>query len=150
MLQGPSWPWVYGSLIYNYLCNQCISPLLLWVRILIRARCTILCDKVCQWLATGRWFSPRPPVSSTNKTDRHDIPEILLNTSKQTNKQTNIFKHICTILNIHSFFPYESVCLGYQTGSIKYMWANLCFIVPFGNSMCFYCIILRVFYLHIL
>jgi hypothetical protein len=24
---------------------------------------------------TGRWFSP---VSSTNKTDRHDIPEILL------------------------------------------------------------------------
>ena len=22
-----------------------------------RARCTTLCDKVCQWLATGRWFS---------------------------------------------------------------------------------------------
>jgi hypothetical protein len=32
-----------------------------------RARCTTLCDKVCQWLATGRWFSPGPPVSSTNK-----------------------------------------------------------------------------------
>jgi hypothetical protein len=31
--------------------------------------------KVCQWLATGRWFSP---ASSTNKTDRHDIAEILL------------------------------------------------------------------------
>jgi hypothetical protein len=27
---------------------------------------------------TGRWFSPGPPVSSTNKTDRHDITEILL------------------------------------------------------------------------
>jgi hypothetical protein len=25
---------------------------------------TILCDKVCQWLATGRWLSPVPPVSS--------------------------------------------------------------------------------------
>jgi hypothetical protein len=25
-----------------------------------------------------RWFSPGPPVSSTNKTDRHDITEILL------------------------------------------------------------------------
>jgi len=37
-----------------------------------------LCDKVCQWLATGRWFSPGTPVSSTNKTDRHDITEILL------------------------------------------------------------------------
>jgi len=25
----------------------------------------LFCDKVCQWLATGRWFSPRTPVSST-------------------------------------------------------------------------------------
>jgi hypothetical protein len=30
------------------------------------------------WLATGRWFSPGTPVFSTNKTDRHDITEILL------------------------------------------------------------------------
>ena len=27
---------------------------------------TTLCDKVCQWLATGRWCSPSTPVSSTN------------------------------------------------------------------------------------
>ena len=39
---------------------------------------TTLCDKVCQWLTTGRWFSPGTPVSSTNKTDRHDMTEILL------------------------------------------------------------------------
>ena len=32
-----------------------------------------LCDKVCQCLATGRWFSSGPPVSSTNKIDRHVI-----------------------------------------------------------------------------
>jgi hypothetical protein len=51
---------------------------MLWVWILIRARCTTLCDKVSQWLVTGLWFSPGPPVSSTNKTDRHDITEILL------------------------------------------------------------------------
>ena len=31
-----------------------------------------------QWLATGRWFSPGIPVSSTYKTDCHDIAEILL------------------------------------------------------------------------
>ena len=31
----------------------------------------------CQWLATGQWFSPGTPVSSTNKTDCHDITEIL-------------------------------------------------------------------------
>jgi hypothetical protein len=35
-------------------------------------------DKVGQRLATGRWFSPGPPVSSTNIIDRHDITEILL------------------------------------------------------------------------
>jgi hypothetical protein len=28
---GPSWSWSYGSWIYNYLCNQCLSPLKLWV-----------------------------------------------------------------------------------------------------------------------
>ena len=69
---------MFGSWIYNYLCNQCLSPLMLWVRISIRARCTTLCEKVCQWLVTCGWFPPGPPVSSTNKTDRHDITEILL------------------------------------------------------------------------
>jgi hypothetical protein len=39
---------------------------------------TTLCDKVCQWLAAILWFSPGTPVSSTNKTDCHDITEILL------------------------------------------------------------------------
>jgi hypothetical protein len=39
---------------------------------------TTLCDKVCQWLATGLWFSPGTLVSSTNKTDHHDIVEIVL------------------------------------------------------------------------
>jgi len=72
--------WSYGSWIYNYLWNQCLSPLKLWVWILIRQGVldTTLCDKVCQWLATGRWFSLGTPVSSTNKTDHHDITEILL------------------------------------------------------------------------
>ena len=79
----------YGSWIYNCRCNQCPSPLMLRVRISIRARCTTLCDKVCQWLVTGRWFSPDTPVSSTNKTDRHDITEILLKVALITIKQTN-------------------------------------------------------------
>ena len=60
--------------------NQCISPLTLWVRIPVEwgVLDATLCDKVCQWLATGRWISPGTPVSSINKTDRHDIAEILL------------------------------------------------------------------------
>ena len=43
---------------------------------------TTLCDKVCQWLATGWWFSLDTPVSSTNKMDGHVITEILLNEKK--------------------------------------------------------------------
>jgi len=50
-------PWSYGSWIYNYQCNQYLSPLMLWVRISIRARCTTICDKVCQWLSTCLVFS---------------------------------------------------------------------------------------------
>ena len=37
---------------------------------------TTLCDQVCLSLATGQWFSPCTLVTSTNKTDRHDINEI--------------------------------------------------------------------------
>jgi hypothetical protein len=88
LVQGPSWPSSYGNWIYNYLCNQYLSPLVLWVGISIMAMCTTLCDKVCQWLATGRWFSPGPPVYFTNHTDRHDITEILLKVVLNTNKQT--------------------------------------------------------------
>jgi len=39
---------------------------------------TTLCDKACQW------FSQDTPVSSTNKTDRHDITEILLKVALNT------------------------------------------------------------------
>jgi len=38
-----------------------------------QAKCTTLCDKVYQWLATGRWLSQGTLVSSTNTIDRHDI-----------------------------------------------------------------------------
>jgi hypothetical protein len=45
---------------------------------------TTLCDKVFQWLATGRWFSL---VSSSNKTDLHDRTEILLKVTLSTKNQ---------------------------------------------------------------
>jgi hypothetical protein len=53
-----------------------------------------LCDKVSfwgtimvlivWWLGTGRWFSPGTTVSSTNRTDCHDITEILLKMALNT------------------------------------------------------------------
>ena len=56
--KGPLWSWLYGNWIYNYLCNQCLSKLTLWVLILLRRGVlnTTLCDKVCQWLATRWWW----------------------------------------------------------------------------------------------
>jgi len=41
--EGGVGPWSYGSWIYNYLYNWCLSSLMLWVRIPLRARCTTLC-----------------------------------------------------------------------------------------------------------
>ena len=51
---------------------------------------TTLCDIVCQWLVTGQWFSPGTPVSSTNKTDCHDIAEILLKVALNTINQPTL------------------------------------------------------------
>jgi hypothetical protein len=39
---------------------------------------------VWQGLAIGQWFSPGTAVSSTNKTDCHDITEILLKVALNT------------------------------------------------------------------
>jgi hypothetical protein len=47
----------------------------------LQKKCTRLAaasDKVHQLLAHGRWFSLSTPASSTTKTGRHDIAEILL------------------------------------------------------------------------
>ena len=51
----------------------------------VRARLCIL-QKRCTRLAatSGRWLSPGTPASSTTKTCRHDIAEILLNVALNT------------------------------------------------------------------
>jgi hypothetical protein len=41
-------------------------------------------DKVYQLLAHGRWFSPSTPASSTTKTGRQEIAEILLKVALNT------------------------------------------------------------------
>ena len=49
---------------------------------------TTLYNKVCQCLATDWWFSLGTPFSSTNKTDRHDVAEVALNTIKPVIEKT--------------------------------------------------------------
>jgi hypothetical protein len=45
---------------------------------------TTLCDKVCKWFVASQWFSLGTLVSSTNKTDCHDISKILLKVEIKT------------------------------------------------------------------
>ena len=84
--KGLLWPWSYGSWIYNYLCNQCPSPLMLWVRISIRAGVQHYMIKFVSDLRQVSGFVRVlrfPPP-----TDRHNITEILLTLALNTIKQT--------------------------------------------------------------
>jgi hypothetical protein len=76
-IQGPYWLWSHGCWntaiyvisTYHHWCCQFESR---------SGQGIHHCDKVCQWLATDRWFSPGPPVSTTNNTWPSDRTEILL------------------------------------------------------------------------
>jgi hypothetical protein len=67
-------------------------------------------DKVYQLLAHGRWFSPGTPASSTTtKTGRHDIAEILLKVAlkhqkylKKINQWNNKNQDVVTSSIYHS------------------------------------------------
>ena len=94
--------WSYGSYMYNYLCNQCLSPLKLfesrsWRGVLDAT----LCDKVCQFFVTGPWFSPDTPVFSTNKTYRHDKTEIWLKVVLNTLKYRSSLSSGIVVFNLH-------------------------------------------------
>jgi len=60
---------------------------------------TTLCDKVCQWLATGRWCSPD---SSTKQTDRHFITEILFKVGLNTINQTITLQNKAWYTKVHN------------------------------------------------
>ena len=64
----------------------------MWVRARLcqlQKECTRLAsDQVYQLLAHGRWFSPGTLASSTTKTGRHDIAEILLKVALNTKNQS--------------------------------------------------------------
>ena len=60
--------------------------------------------KVYQLLAHGRWFSPGSPASSTTKTGRHDIAEILLKVALNTINQS-----IFQCFNIELYVLYDII-----------------------------------------
>ena len=71
---------------------------------------TTLCEKICQWLAADCWFSPSTSVSSTNKTDHHNISEILLKVALNTINPPLETQSIFTI----TWFLFEHIDLGIE------------------------------------
>ena len=53
-------------------------------------RLAAVSDKVYQLLSHSRWFSPGTPASSTTKTGRHDIAEILLKVAVKQQKSNQL------------------------------------------------------------
>ena len=51
-------------------------------------------DKVYQLLAHGRCFSPGTPASTTIRTGRHDIAEILLKVALKRQKSINLTRAV--------------------------------------------------------
>ena len=51
-------------------------------------------------IVTGRWFSPDTPVSATNKTDCHNITEILLKVALNTINQTIIYLYHFRVMSL--------------------------------------------------
>ena len=102
----------HDCMVVGFTTTYAISAYHHWklcVEIPLMARCTRynICDKVCQWLPTGRWFSPGTLVSSTNKTDRHDIAEILLKVVLNTinhNPYVYVLVMICTNTEVFYIF----------------------------------------------
>ena len=111
-------------MIYNYLCNQCLSPIMLWVRIPLRRGVLdiTLCDKVCQWFSLGT------RVSSTNKTDRHDITEIFLKVALCTINQTTVFLWFTASdysLASSNFLIYRKIYIVYISSWYRYHRNNI-------------------------
>ena len=137
------WSWSYGSWIYNYLCNQCLSSLKLWVRIPLRRGVldTTICDKVCHWLVTVQWVSLGTPISSAKKTYITEIMlKVALNTINQTytkkfNSNNLTIRYRRTVGNVFSLFlQYSLFTLSYPTWHQIRTWHT----IECGVDFCWY------------
>jgi hypothetical protein len=71
-----------------------------------------LCDKVCQWLTAGRWFSSGTPVSSTNKADA--IYNWSIVESGVKHHSPNNMQSVPITTNIVSLNPTQARCVRYN------------------------------------
>ena len=78
-----------------------------------------LCDQVYQRLATGWRFSPSTPVSSTIKTDHHDIAEILLKVVLNT---INLKKNVSHIMAFNELLWLDRLQFSWKKMSHCFNW----------------------------
>jgi hypothetical protein len=145
---GGEGSWSYGSWIYNYLCNQCLSPLKLCIRNPF-SRCNSIQHYVIRFVSNLRQVGGflrvlrfHPPI----KTDRHDVTEILLNVALSTIKPTQPNPKIRFAYMYKSqyiFFnsqPYVTIQQNYRTkyGMIrqKERWLTTCLQWWGGHIIC--------------
>ena len=80
-------------------------------------------DKVYQFLAYGRWFSPCTPASSITTTARHDIAEILLKVALITKNQSivneNGIASMTNWISCHLCFRYSVLVNQIMLSTIK-------------------------------
>ena len=99
---------------------------------------TTLCDKVCQWLAASQWFFLGTPASTTNKTDYHDITEILLKVALNTLTLYLITTNNKQIHN-HSLEWRLQCCICNRTTWYDLLWAWFNLVIwRMLNSICFW------------
>ena len=82
--------YLFRDRIYNYLYNQFLSPLKLWVRISFMTRCARF---NVMWFVSDWW-----QVASIDKSDCHDITEMLLKVALNTiNLNPRIEQALCKL-----------------------------------------------------
>ena len=84
-------------------------------------------QKVYQLLGQGRWFSPSTPASSTTKTGRHDIAEIVLKVALNTKIQIQILRfaasEYCLVSSTFCFLTRTTRnILELSVARLKYSW----------------------------
>jgi hypothetical protein len=85
-----------------------------WVRISIRAMCTTLCDKVCQWLATGLSFESGIKHHQTNEEGDFTVPYdaeleckqnvVVYDSNTSTLREEGLFTSFCFVHRMFSFW----------------------------------------------
>jgi len=112
-----------------------------WVRarfVNYKKGCTRLAaasDKVYQLLAHGQWFSPGTPASSTAKTGRHEIAEILLKHQKWKIKSNHgnpcfVYLSFSRSITLYIFIIDQVIVLNEVQTLVRYTVSNL----PIGST----------------